>query len=80
MKVQSISKEVRVSVANIVEQMHEWKALKALAEMRQEELMRIAASNTTCTLEELRITQGRLLEVKSFIDLILDIHKHENKL
>lgn len=79
MKVQIIPKETRVALANIVEQIDEWKALKDFAIMRQDELMKLIASDTTCTLEELRINQGRLLEVKNMIERITQVHAHEQK-
>lgn len=77
MKVQSVPKDVRVHIADLVEQIDVWKALKQYAILRQDELSKVIASDTACTLEELRINQGKLLEVKAFIDKLAEIHKLE---
>jgi len=79
MKVRNISKEYKVSLANIVEMPAEWKALNELAVARQNELKTLIAADTTCTLEELRLHQGKLLEVRWLIDQLLAIHTAEHK-
>lgn len=79
MKVRNISKEDKVALANIVDMFAEWKAIKALAVIRQDELKTLVAADTTCTLEELRLNQGKLLEVRWLIDQLSAIHTEVNK-